>query len=67
MRYVRARVDEARHERIYRIYVTDGLRVLGDLNERYVDLLNIHSQKTQNAQEIIDHLKGKLNALRDSK
>lgn len=65
MRYVRARVDEARHERIYRIYMSDGLRVIGGLDVRYVDLLDAKSQKEQDANKIIDRLKGKLNALRD--
>lgn len=35
---MQARVEEQRRERTYRIYVTDGLKVLAGFEQRYYDL-----------------------------
>lgn len=63
MRYVQARCEEARRDRIYRIYVTDGLRIIGGLNERYVELLESKPQENRTAEEIKAHICKKLEAL----
>lgn len=63
MRYVQARAEEQRRDRIYRIYVTDGLRIIGGLNERYVELLKTSAQDNRTAEEIKAHICAKLEAL----
>ena len=49
-------------EKIYRVYVTDGLRALcGGQGDRYYDLITPGKEETRTAEEIIDNIKGKLN------
>ena len=65
MRYVQARVDEARRERAYRIYVTDGLKVLCDFETRYADVVSTKEvQENRSADEIISGIRNRLNAIK---
>ena len=50
---------EAREE-IYRIYVTDSLKVIGQLDQRYFDMIQPPKQETRTAEEIIDNITNKL-------
>ncbi len=61
MRYVRARYRQFEREWAYRIYVTDGLKVLGGLNVRYADLFKPEEKRT--AEEIISGISDRLNRL----
>lgn len=45
-------------EQVYRIYVTDALKILGGLNERYIDVFK--PVETRTAEEIINHIKAGL-------
>ena len=61
MRYVSARIKLDRREEAYRFYVTEALKALGDLNIRYVDLLTPQIEETRTSEEIVNHIRGKLN------
>lgn len=52
---------EAKKWEIYRIYVTDGLRVLGRLDQRYFDYFK--PPETRTSEEIITGIKDKLTRL----
>lgn len=58
MRYASARWRLYQREEVYRIYVTDSLKVLGNLNMRYID--NFKPEETRTPDEIIEHLKSGL-------
>lgn len=45
---------------MYRIYLTDSLKVIGNLNMRYYDLIQSPVEETRSAEEIITDLKQKL-------
>ena len=60
MRYVLARLKVYHREEAYRIYVTDSLRALGNLNVRYVDVIKPQKIETRTSDEIIDHIRGEL-------
>lgn len=57
MRYATARYSQYQRDWAYRIYVTDGLKVIGGLNMRYIDLFA--AKETKTAAEIADKIKGK--------
>lgn len=63
MRYVMARIKDDERDMIYRIYVTDSLKAIGQLDVRYYDFIKNTPIETRSAEEIIDHIKGKLNDL----
>lgn len=65
---MQARIERERCDRIYRIYVTDALKSIGGFDERYYDFITANQKPTDNrtAEEIIDDLKGKLNALAEN-
>ena len=58
MRYVESRFKQYEREEIYRIYVTDSLKVFGDFSIRYVDLFGEKEERT--GEEIISTIQGKL-------
>ena len=58
MRYVLARLDEYYAVRAYRIYVTDGMRILCGGGERYADLLK--PPENRSADDIIGNIREKL-------
>lgn len=60
-----ARAAEWLREHTYRLYVTDALKVLGDFNERYADLINNKpgTEDSRTAEDIITHIKDKLRSM----
>lgn len=60
MRYVLARYERDRAEKMYRIYVTEGFRHLASLDKRYTDLLKKQSIETRTSDEIIEGIRNKL-------
>lgn len=52
---------ERKKEELYRNYVTDALKVIGNLNIRYADLFK--PEETRTAEEIISGISDKLNRL----
>ena len=58
--------EELVKDRIYRTYVTDGIKLLSGLSTRYADIVDFHSDTTddnRSASDIITHLKDKLNKM----
>ena len=65
MRYVQARVEETRRERAYRIYVTDGIKVLCGFEARYADVVrNTEIKEDRTPEQIIDGVKNTLAAMK---
>jgi len=60
MRYVKARITQEVEAKTYRIYVTDALKVLGNLNMRYADMLKKPHVETRTKEEIVDSIRRKL-------
>ena len=62
MRYMLSRAKELKRERIYRIYVTDSLKILCGTGERYIDLIypDNASEDDADPDEIINDLKQRL-------
>lgn len=56
---------EIRKEELYRAYVTDALKAIGNLNIRYMDYFK--PVETRTSDEIIDNIKNKLNTLGGNK
>jgi len=61
MRYAQARYKQYERDWAYRVYVTDGLKVLGGLNIRYADLFKPEEKRT--AEEIVSSISEKLDRL----
>lgn len=61
MRYAQARYKQYERDWAYRVYVTDGLKVLGGLNIRYADLFKPEEKRT--AEEIVSSISEKLGRL----
>lgn len=74
MRYVMARYGEHQRELAYRIYVTDALRIIAgntarfgggtQINERYWDKIHPAPEDNRTGEEVIAHIRGKLEELR---
>ena len=47
-------------DRIYRVYITDGLKAIGNLNARYADLIKFNPQNYESAEDVIKRLSDKL-------
>lgn len=62
MRYVIARINQYQRDWAYRIYVTDALKFLANLNIRYEDLFA--PPETRTAEEVISNVKNKLKLLK---
>ena len=60
MRYVKAKCNEADRAETYRIYVTDVLKILSGVNERYYDFVKPAPEETRSADEIIQGITDKL-------
>ena len=70
MRYVRARIGEYRRDLMCRIYYADVLRTLTEITARIgggdfavtplAELLYPKPEETRTAEEIIEHIRGKL-------
>lgn len=59
MRYVKARLDLYKRDEAYRIYVSEGIKVLAGLNMTYAELLE-YKPETRTAGEIINGIREKL-------
>lgn len=55
-----SRLAKEQEDLAYRIYVTDSLKVIGNLNIRYYDYIKDVPEETRTAGEVIDHIRGKL-------
>ena len=65
LRYAVARCKDWERDEVYRIYITDAMSALiGVKDVRYADLVNGRSEPKQerSADEIINSIRGKLNA-----
>ena len=60
MRYVIARINEHDREQAYRIYVTDALKIIGRIDQRYYDFVRPTKVETRTAEEIISSISEKL-------
>lgn len=65
MRYVVARVKEKWHDEAYRVYISDSLRIITRVDERYADMVGIsdRAKDTRAADEVISSVKGRLSKL----
>ena len=61
-----ARYDTIKRNVIYHTYVTDALKILGNLNVRYADLIVQKEVETRTPEEIISNVKSKIKKLGDS-
>lgn len=69
MRYVKAKAHQNAEEKAYRIYATDCLRMISEntakpsgvyMKARYIDIIKPKKEETRTANEIIDHIKKRL-------
>ena len=58
MRYALARWNLYQREEVYRIYMTDAVKAMGNLQKRYIDYFK--PEETRTAEEIIGNLKSGL-------
>ena len=62
--YCIAAFNRLQEEKLYRIYVTDALKVIGGLNVRYCDLISASvPREERSGEEIITSLSEKLNEI----
>lgn len=50
-------------EKIYRVYITDSLKIIGSLNKRYIDMISPTPTEDRTADEIISDLSRKLDEI----
>ncbi len=61
MRYVEARLEQESRDDAYRIYVTDCLKIIGRIDQRFYDMMNqSKTVETRTADEIITSISEKL-------
>lgn len=60
MRYAEARFNQSVRDKVYRIYITDALKILGRLNVRYIDYVQPNTKPEETPEEIIGRIRGKL-------
>ena len=65
MRYVVARVRKKWYDEAYRVYISDSLRIITRVDERYADMVGITSRAkdTRTADEVISSVKGRLSKM----
>lgn len=73
MRYVKAKAAMQTKESAYRIYVTDGIKVLTEntsrqfggqrFTRRFADILNPQPEDTRSAEKIIESIRSKIDSL----
>lgn len=63
MRYVLSKFKMHEEDKIYRIYVTDSLKAIGNLDKRYADIIKTKpiKRETRTPSEIVEHIRRKLN------
>ena len=64
---MQTRYDADKRDRMYRFYVTDALKAIGQLDRRYYDLIQDGVEETRTPEEIIDHVKSGLRNLSKEK
>lgn len=58
---MKAKRKEHRKDRLYRAYVTDALKVIGNLNMRYEEIISeTNVRESRTADEIVQHIKDKI-------
>ncbi len=60
---MQSRYKKTMRDRMYRIYITDSLKVIGNLDVRYYDFIQETPRETRTADEIKDSIKSKLRAI----
>lgn len=60
---MQSRYEIDKRDRMYRLYITDALQAIGQLNRRYYDLIHDGVEETRTPEEIIDHVKSGLRKL----
>ena len=75
MRYVRARIKTESREMAYRIYITDSLKLIGDLDGRFADRIaedfematpKVEGSGADEAKSVILDISAKIDAIRKS-
>jgi len=59
---MQSRFELDKRDRMYRLYITDALKAIGQLDRRYYDLI-YEVEETRTSEEIIDHVKSGLRKL----
>lgn len=57
---MKVRAKERRYDRAYKVYMSDALYAMGNLNTRYVDTILPRSEETRSADEIKQGIKDHL-------
>ena len=72
MRYVRARIKTESREMAYRIYITDSLKLIGDLDGRFADRIaedfemagpKVEESGAEEAKSVILDISAKIDAI----
>lgn len=72
MRYVRARIKTESREMAYRIYITDSLKLIGDLDGRFADRIaedfemaapKVEGSGAEEAKSVIFDISAKIDAI----
>lgn len=73
MRYVKAKAKKEAEEKTYRIYLSDGIKMISEntakyaggtsFKKRYFDLIRAEQEETRNSDEIIDSIRKKLQGM----
>ena len=63
MRYVESRCKLSDQETTYRIYVTEALRGLANMNVSYIELIKPAAVETRSSEEIVTSISAKLSLL----
>lgn len=58
-----ARADDWKEERLYKLYITDSLRAIGQLDARWADLIRRPIEEKRTGAEIANGIKEKLEGL----
>lgn len=60
MKYLQAKLNLHIHEKAYRVYVTDSLKIYLGLSDRYIDLIKPKKQDRRSGDEIAADVIAKL-------
>lgn len=63
MRYVESQCIREFKDSAYRIYITDALKLLGRLNVRYYDMVDLTPKDTRTSEEVVGHISYMLDKL----
>lgn len=62
---MQARFKKNNDARMYRFYISDALKAIGNLDRRYYDLINTRPVTNSDPEEIKNRIKGKLKKLEE--